>query len=201
MFFLANVQAPDDYGVYTDVGNENLSTPTSLYSFYGDVSGESVQVFTEVPPGVSKFGRAYIPSYVYNSPYMIPPVRRGQNVRPLPRPQIMEHAIDMSTSVDVNPLRGLEDSSLFAEFDRWFAGDMTMVRRVQHPRSFFQIILGTASMGWLGLHYIYRKKIDSLKKKRHSNFWCDSGPCMGARCCPAMGARAPPAPLPPHPQN
>ncbi|GAY62659.1 hypothetical protein CUMW_219620, partial [Citrus unshiu] len=38
--------APDDYGVYTDVGNENLSTPTSLYSFYGDVSGESVQVFT-----------------------------------------------------------------------------------------------------------------------------------------------------------
>ena len=75
MFFLANVQAPDDYGVYTDVGNENLSTPTSLYSFYGDVSGESVQVFTEVPLGVSKFGRAYLPAYVYNSPYMIPPVR------------------------------------------------------------------------------------------------------------------------------
>ena len=118
MFFLANVQTPDDYGVYTDVGNENLSTPTSLYSFYEDVSGESVQVFTEVPPGVSKFGRAYIPYYVYNSPYMIPPVRRRQNVRLLPRPQIMEHAIDMSTSVDVNPLRGLEDSSLFAEFDR-----------------------------------------------------------------------------------
>ena len=150
MFFLANVQALDDVGVYTDVGNENLSTPTSLYSFYGDVSGESVQVFTEVPPGVSKFGRAYIPSYVYNSPYMIPPVRRGQNVRRLPRPQIMEHAIDMSTSVDVNPLRGLEDSSLFAEFDRWFTGDSRVCRRVQHPRSFFQIILGTASMGWLG---------------------------------------------------
>ena len=150
MFFLANVQAPDDVGVYTDVGNENLSTPTSLYSFYGDVSGESVQVFTEVPPGVSKFGRAYIPSYVYNSPYMIPPVRRGQNVRPLPRPQIMEHAIDMSTSVDVNPLRGLEDSSLFAEFDRWFTGDSRVRLRVQHPRSFFEIILGTASMGWLG---------------------------------------------------
>ena len=69
MFILANGQAPDDYGVYTDVGNDNLSTPTSLYSFYGDVSGESVQVFTEVPPGVSKFSRAYISSYVYNSPY------------------------------------------------------------------------------------------------------------------------------------
>ena len=77
MFFLANVQAPDDYGVYTDVGNQNLSTPTPLYSFYGDVSGESVQVFTEVPPGISKFGCAYIPSYVYNSPYMISSVRRG----------------------------------------------------------------------------------------------------------------------------
>ena len=150
MFFLANGQAPNDYGVYTDVGNENLSTPTSLYSFYGDVSGESVQVFTEVPPGVSKFGRAYIPSYVYNSPYMIPPVRRRHNVRPLPRPQILEHAIDMSTTVDINPLRGLEDSSMFAEFDRWFAGDMTVVRRVRHSRSFFEILLGLTSMRWIG---------------------------------------------------
>ena len=120
MLFLANVQAPNDYGVYTDVDNENLSMPTSLHSFYGVVSGERVQVFTEVPPSVSKFGRTYILSYVYNSPHMIPPVRRGQHVWPLPRPQIMEHTIDMSTSVDVNPLRVLEDSSLFAEFDCFF---------------------------------------------------------------------------------
>ncbi|KDO48544.1 hypothetical protein CISIN_1g038659mg [Citrus sinensis] len=56
----------------------------------------------------------------------------------------------MNTSVDINPLRGLEDCSLFVEFDRWFASDMTMVRRVQHPRSFFQILLGLTSMGWLG---------------------------------------------------
>ena len=62
----------------------------------------------------------------------------------------MDHAIDMSTSVDINLLRGLEDSSLFAEFDRWFVGDITVDWRVQHPRSFFQIILGTASMGWIG---------------------------------------------------
>ena len=81
---------------------------------------------------------------------MIPLVRRRQNVRPLPRPQILEHAIDMSTTVDINPLRGLEDSSMFAEFDRWFAGDMTVVRRVRHPRSFFEILLGLTSMGWLG---------------------------------------------------
>ncbi|GAY59834.1 hypothetical protein CUMW_197500 [Citrus unshiu] len=162
--------APDDYGVYTDVGNQNLSTPTSLYSFYGNVSGESVQVFTEVPPGVSKFGRAYIPSYVYNSPYMIPPVRRGQNVRPLPRPQIMEHAIDMSTSVDVNPLRGLEDFSLFAEFDRWFTSDIRVRRRVQHPRSFFQIILGTDSIGWLDDEHIHEYlRLISEKQQQYPN--------------------------------
>ena len=118
MFILANGQAPDDYGVYTDVGNQNLSTLTSLYNFYENVSEESMQVFTEVPPGISKFGRAYVPSYVYNNLYMIPPIRRGKNVRPLPRPQIMGHAIYMSTSVNINPLRGLEDSSVFAEFDR-----------------------------------------------------------------------------------
>ncbi|GAY48818.1 hypothetical protein CUMW_114620 [Citrus unshiu] len=42
------------------------------------------------------------------------------------------------------------DSSLFDKFDRWFTGDSRVRRRVQHPRSFFQIILGTTSMGWLG---------------------------------------------------
>ncbi|GAY63517.1 hypothetical protein CUMW_226240 [Citrus unshiu] len=116
------------------------------------------------------FGRAYIPSYVYNSPYIIPPVRRGQNVRPLPRPQIMEHAIDMSTSVDVNPLRGLEDSSLFAEFDRWFTGDIRVRRRVQHPRSFFQIILGTDSMGWLGDEHIHEYlRLISEKQRQYPN--------------------------------
>ncbi|GAY44908.1 hypothetical protein CUMW_085470 [Citrus unshiu] len=128
-------EAPDDYGVYTDVGNDNLSTPTSLYSFYGDVSGESVQ-----------------------------------NVRPLPQSQIMEYATDMSTSVDVNPLRGLEDSSLFAEFDRWFTGDSRVRRRVQHPRSFFQIILGTASMGWLGDEHIHKYlRLISEKQRQYPN--------------------------------
>ena len=75
MFILANGHAPNDYGVYTDVGNKNFSTLTSLCSFYGDVSGQTMQVFTEVPSGISKFGHAYITSYVYNSPYMIPPFR------------------------------------------------------------------------------------------------------------------------------
>ncbi|GAY55133.1 hypothetical protein CUMW_162070 [Citrus unshiu] len=38
MFILPDGQALDDYGVYTDVGNQNFSTLTSLYSFYGDVN-------------------------------------------------------------------------------------------------------------------------------------------------------------------
>ena len=68
---------------------------------------------------------------------MIPLFRREKNVRPLPPPQIVDRAIDMSMSVDINPLRGLENSSLYDEFDRWFADDMIVDRRVQHPRSFF----------------------------------------------------------------
>ena len=115
--------------MYTDVGNQNFSTLTSLYNFYGDVSGESVQVFTEVPPSISKFGLAYRPSYAFSNPYMIPSFRQEKNILSLPPPQIMDHAINMSTSVDINPLRGLEDPSLYHEFDRWFAGDMTVDRR------------------------------------------------------------------------
>ena len=70
----------------------------------------------------------------------------------------MDHAIDISTSVDINTLRELdintlrelEDPSLYDEFDRWFASDMIMDQRVQHMRSLFQVILGHTSMGWLG---------------------------------------------------
>ncbi|GAY57829.1 hypothetical protein CUMW_182460 [Citrus unshiu] len=97
MFILPNGQTPDDYRV-----------------FYGDISGETVHVFTEAPSGISKSGRAYRSSYVFNSPYMIPPFRREKNIRALPPPQIMDHAIDMSMSVDINPLKGLEDPSLYA---------------------------------------------------------------------------------------
>ena len=117
-----------------------------------------MQVFTEAPPGISKFGRVYRPSYVFYSPYMIPPFNRGKNVQHLPLSQIIAHAIDMSTSVDINLLRGLENSSMYTEFDRWFPGDMTMDRRVQHPRSFFEVILGLASIGWLGEEVIIFSK-------------------------------------------
>ncbi|GAY56250.1 hypothetical protein CUMW_170380 [Citrus unshiu] len=82
----------------------------------------------------------------------------------------MEHAIDMNASVDVNPLRGLEDSSLFAEFDRWFTGDSRVRRRVQHPWSFFQIILNISSMGWLGDEHIHEYlRLISEKQRQYPN--------------------------------
>ncbi|GAY65954.1 hypothetical protein CUMW_245020 [Citrus unshiu] len=130
-----------------------------ILSFYGDVSGESVQVFSEVPPGVSKFGCAYIPSYVYNSPYMIPPLRRGKNARPIPRPQIMDHAQDMNTSVDINPRRGLEDSSLFAN------GSERPV-----PAVILSNTLGLTSMGWLGNEHIHEYlRLISEKQRQYPN--------------------------------
>lgn len=37
-----------------------MSTPLCRCTVYmGDISGDSVQIFTEAPPGVSKFGRPY----------------------------------------------------------------------------------------------------------------------------------------------
>ncbi|GAY38120.1 hypothetical protein CUMW_034310 [Citrus unshiu] len=158
-----------------------------VYSFFNDES-RLTDVLQTLEPNSKESSRKYwlsvkdylpsIPDWVHKHqpsinampPYMIPPVRRGQNVRRLPRPQIMEHAIDMSTSVDVNPLRGLEDSSLFAEFDRWFTGDIRVRRNVQHPRSFFQIILGTASMGWLGDEHIHEYlRLISEKQRQYPN--------------------------------
>ncbi|KAK9175144.1 hypothetical protein WN944_027150 [Citrus x changshan-huyou] len=60
-----NVDA--SYGTHTDAGNDDEHTPMSLYSVYGDISGDSVQIFTEAPPGVSKFGRPYRSSYIFGS--------------------------------------------------------------------------------------------------------------------------------------
>ena len=66
----------------------------SLYSLYGDISGDSVQIFTKAPPGVSKFGRPHRPSYIFGSPYFIPPFKRVRNVRPLPVLNITDYEID-----------------------------------------------------------------------------------------------------------
>lgn len=64
---LANRQALDDCGVYTDLSDNNDHTPMLIYSFYGDLSSKSLQILMELTPGISKFGRSYRPSYVFSS--------------------------------------------------------------------------------------------------------------------------------------
>lgn len=76
MFILVNRQAPDDYGPYTNTGNYDDHTAISLYSLCKDVCGDSVQILTEAPPSVSKFGRPYRSSYVSSNPYLIPYFKR-----------------------------------------------------------------------------------------------------------------------------
>ncbi|KAL9433131.1 hypothetical protein AB3S75_028033 [Citrus x aurantiifolia] len=155
MFISSKQQAPDGcgpnvdagYGTHTDAGNDDEHTPMSLYSLYGDISGDSVQIFTEAPPGVSKYGHSYRPSYIIGSPYFIPPVR---NVRPLPALNITDYETDERSSMDMNPLRGLEDSRLCEKFDKWFVGNFSVDRPIQQSRNFFEILMGNASMGWLG---------------------------------------------------
>ena len=109
----------------------------SLYNLYGDINGDSVQIFTEAPPDISKFGRPYKPSYIFGSPYIILPDKRVKNIRPLPALKITDYKVDERSSVDMNPLRGLEDSSLCEEFDQWFAVKISVDRPVQQSQIFF----------------------------------------------------------------
>lgn len=70
MFILANQQTLDDDELYTDAGNHNDHTPILMYSFYRDVSGDSLQILIKAPPGISKFERLYISLYVFSSFYL-----------------------------------------------------------------------------------------------------------------------------------
>ncbi|KAK9208791.1 hypothetical protein WN944_001151 [Citrus x changshan-huyou] len=120
--------ADGGYGTNIDAGNDGEHIPMSLYSLYGDISGDNVQIFTEAPPRVSKFGHSYRPSYIFGSPYFIPSFKRVRNVRPLPALKITDYEIDERSSVDMNLLRGLEDSRLYEEFDQWFVGKVSVDR-------------------------------------------------------------------------
>ena len=139
MFISSKQQAPDDYGpnvdagydTHTDAGIDDKHTLMSLYSLYRDISGDSVHIFMEAPPVVSKVKRPYRPSYIFGSPYFIPSFNKIRNVRPLPTLNIMDYEIDERLSVDMNLLRGLEDSRLCKEFDQWFAGKISVDRLVQ----------------------------------------------------------------------
>lgn len=76
-----------------------------------------MQILTEVPLGISKFGCSYRLSYVFNSLYLIPPFKRGRNVNHIHALQLMDREIDKRMSVDINLLRGLDNQSLYNEFD------------------------------------------------------------------------------------
>ena len=117
--------------MHTGAGNDDKHTPMSLYSLYRDISGDSVHIFTETPPDVSKFGCPYRPSYIFGSLYFIPLFKRVRNVKPLLALNITDYEIDERSSVDINPLRGLEDSRLCEEFDQWFASKISVDRPVQ----------------------------------------------------------------------
>ena len=54
---------------------------------------------------------------------LIPSLKRVRNIKPPPTLEIMDREIDERMSVDINPLRGLEDPRLFEEFDKWFAAE------------------------------------------------------------------------------
>lgn len=63
---------------------------------------------------------------------------------------ITDYEIDERSSVNMNPLRRLEDSRLCEKFDQWFAGKFSVDQPVQQSRNFFEILMGNALMGWLG---------------------------------------------------
>lgn len=49
----------------------------------------------------------------------------------------MDVELNEMTNVDINPLRGIEDLTLFDEFNQWFAGNITVDRDIQHSKNFF----------------------------------------------------------------
>lgn len=58
-----------------------------------------------------------MPSYVLNNPYMISYFKKVRNIKPLPTLEIIDREIGERTSVNVNPLRELEDPRLFNKLD------------------------------------------------------------------------------------
>ena len=54
---------------------------------------------------------------------------------PLSTLEIIYHEINERASVDINPLKGLEDPRLFDEFNQLFVGKITMDHTIQKPRN------------------------------------------------------------------
>lgn len=97
-------------------------------------------------------------------------------MKPLPSLEIIDQDIDERTTVDINPLRGLEDPRLFHELDKWFARNITVDHTIEQSYNFFQILLGHASLGWLrdkvsiGKYYFLKFSILSYVLN-HNNYF------------------------------
>lgn len=104
-------QAPDDLG---DCYNHTL---ISSYGLYGDLNDDNVQILKEAPSGLNKFGHPYRTSYVLKSPYLISRFKWVRNIKSLPAIELTDVKLNERASVDINPLRGIEDLTLFDEFD------------------------------------------------------------------------------------
>ncbi|GAY45153.1 hypothetical protein CUMW_087350, partial [Citrus unshiu] len=73
----------------------------------------------------------------------------------------------------MNLLRGLENSRLCEEFDQWFAGNIFVDQPVQQPRNFFEILMGNASMGWLGDEVFLNCDVHSLQYGNNLSSYMD----------------------------
>lgn len=118
-------------------------------SLYGDLNDDSVQILKEAHPGISKFGRPYRTSHVLRSPYLHT-YKRVRGIKSLPTAEPTNGEIDERMIVDINPLRGLDDPTLFHEFEQWLAGNVAVDRKIHQSMQFYRTLLGKDSMGWLG---------------------------------------------------
>ncbi|KAH9671507.1 hypothetical protein KPL70_017399 [Citrus sinensis] len=138
----------NSYTVPNDVGDQYEHTPMSL-SLYGDLNDDSVQILKEAHPGISKFGRPYRTSHVLRSPYLHT-YKRVRGIKSLPTAEATNGEIDERMIVDINPLKRLDDPTLFHEFEQWLAGNVAVDREIHQSMQFYRTLLGKDSMGWLG---------------------------------------------------
>ncbi|KAL9409636.1 hypothetical protein AB3S75_047951 [Citrus x aurantiifolia] len=158
----------NSYTVPNDVGDQYEHTPMSL-SLYGDLNDDSVQILKEAHPDISKFGRPYRTSHVLRSPYLHT-YKRVRGIKSLPAAEPTNGEIDERMIVDINQLRGLDDLTLFHEFEQWLAGNVAVDREIHQSMQFYRTLLGKDSMGWLGdehIHEYYR--LISEKQQQYPN--------------------------------
>ena len=104
---------------------------------------ESVRIITYQPRGHSMFGRQLKKSKAVSSPFVIPHTKR---------PKFDENwniTVDVNTTVDIDPIRGIDDLQLDIQLNQWMLGAINVNRPMKFVPSFYKVILGEAEDGWL----------------------------------------------------